>query len=193
MGINCTCPCCRHGRGELTEYEYGWYLRGCIETAAMIPQSVIDYCKDTSRSTKEEQDFEMDLWTDDSGNRILLKEIAVQCRKNKLEVPEAFEKPDEPIKITVFNGMTQRERGWYLKGCIEMATFIPDVILDRCKLESSSSEERDFAGKLLGKLASVRFQLKNLVAEITEHPEPAFLHPEEYTLPKENFNVKTGC
>jgi hypothetical protein len=159
----------------------------------MVPQSVLDYCKDTTRSAKEEQDFEMDLWTDDSGNRIILKEIAEQCRKNKLEVPEAFEKPDEPIKITVFNGMTQRERGWYLKGCIQTGAFIPAVILDRCKLESSSSEERDFVGKLLGKLASVRFQLKNLVAEITEHPEPAFLHPEEYTLPKENFNAKTGC
>lgn len=193
MSNICTCPCCRHGRGELTEYEYGWYLRGCIDIAAMVPQSVIDYCKDTTRSTKEEQDFEMDLWTDDSGNRIILKEIAEQCRKNKLEVPEAFAMPDEPINIAAFDGMTPRERGWYLKGCIQTGAFIPDVILDRCKLETMSREERDFADKLPGKVASARSQLKNLVAEITEHPEPAFLHPEEYILPKEIFNAKTGC
>ena len=159
----------------------------------MVPQSVLDYCKDTTRSTKEEQDFEMDLWTDDSGNRIILKEIAEQCRKNKLEVPEAFAMPDEPINIAAFDGMTPRERGWYLKGCIQTGAFIPAVILDRCKLETSSPEERVFADKLLGKVASARSQLKNLVAEITEHPEPAFLHPEEYILPKEIFNAKTGC
>lgn len=191
MGINCTCPCCRHGRGELTEYEYGWYLRGCIETAAMIPQSVLDYCNDTSRSTKEEQDFEMDLWTDDSGNRIILKEIVEQCCKNKLEVPEAFEKPGEDVEFG-YDDMTQTERGWYLKGCIETAAGIPDSIIKRCAEETASQAERNFAWMLRIALESDRSQLKELVG-VLEKPDPAFLHPEEYTLPKDNFNVKTGC
>lgn len=33
---NCTCPTCRHIKGDISNEEYAWYLKGCIETATRI-------------------------------------------------------------------------------------------------------------------------------------------------------------
>ena len=42
--------------------------------AASIPKELIEKWK-SETATKTERDFEMDLWTEDSANRIFLKEL----------------------------------------------------------------------------------------------------------------------
>lgn len=86
----CNCPCCRHGAGELTDREYAWYLKGCIEMAASIPKEIIEKWKSESAS-KVESDFECDLWTEDSANRIYLKELIAHME----HVDPAFLHPEE--------------------------------------------------------------------------------------------------
>lgn len=89
----CNCPCCRHGTGELTDREYAWYLKGCIEMAASIPKELIEKWK-SETATKTERDFEMDLWTEDSANRIFLKELIERMEKSGTGVDPAFLHPD---------------------------------------------------------------------------------------------------
>jgi hypothetical protein len=90
----CNCPCCRHSDGELTDREYAWYLKGCIEMAASIPKEIIEKWKSES-ATKVESDFECDLWTEDSGNRIILKELIEHMKKEGQPVDPAFLHPEE--------------------------------------------------------------------------------------------------
>ena len=89
----CNCPCCRHGAGELTDREYAWYLKGCIETAAFIPNELVEKWK-SETATKTERDFEMDLWTEDSANRIYLKEIIARMEREGKQVDPAFLHPE---------------------------------------------------------------------------------------------------
>jgi hypothetical protein len=89
----CNCPCCRHGAGELTDREYALYLKGCIETAAFIPKELVDKWK-SETATKTERDFEMDLWTEDSANRIYLKELIERMEQDGHPVDPAFRYPE---------------------------------------------------------------------------------------------------
>ena len=93
MSVNCNCPCCRHHRGELTDTEYAWYLKGCIEVASRIPKSLKEYCK-SDKATKQEHDFERTLWEDDGGSRIMLKELIETMKKAGIEVDPAFLNPE---------------------------------------------------------------------------------------------------
>lgn len=90
----CNCPCCRHGAGELTDREYAWYLKGCIEMAASIPKELIEKWK-SKTATKAERDFEMDLWTEDSANRIYLKELIAHMEERREHVDKAFLYPED--------------------------------------------------------------------------------------------------
>lgn len=90
----CNCPCCRHGAGELTDREYAWYLKGCIEMAASIPKELIEKWK-SEAATKTERDFEMDLWTEDSANRIYLKELIAHMEERREHVDKAFLYPED--------------------------------------------------------------------------------------------------
>lgn len=94
MGTNCNCPCCRHHRGELSYREYAWYLKGCIEMAARIPQSIKDYCK-SDKATQQERNFELALWDDDAGARITLHELIKEMKAVGLEIDPAFLCPEQ--------------------------------------------------------------------------------------------------
>lgn len=189
MGVNCTCPCCRHSRAELTDYEYAWYLRGKIEAANSIPKSVLEYCRNPLKATKAERDYEMDLWHDDSGNHIIIREIVAQIRKNNLEVPTSFEDLDGPVSGG--ERANDREVGWNLKGYIETAAEVPDCIIERCSSETATQEEREFAKNLAETLDRRRRLLAEMVNEM-ETPDPAFRCPEEYHIPKELYHAENS-
>ena len=61
--------------------------------AASIPTELIEKWK-SETATKTERDFEMDLWTDDSANRICLKELIDRMEKSGTGVDPAFLCPD---------------------------------------------------------------------------------------------------
>ena len=48
---------------------------------APIPKELIEKWK-SKTATKAERDFEMDLWTEDSANRIFLKELIERMEKS---------------------------------------------------------------------------------------------------------------
>ena len=59
MSENCMCPLCRHRRGEITDREMAWYLKGKIEFRNTIPISLmakIDSEVDT------ENGFKLHVW-----------------------------------------------------------------------------------------------------------------------------------
>lgn len=62
--------------------------------AASIPKEIIEKWKSES-ATKVENDFECDLWTADSGNRIILKELIAHMKKEGKPVDPAFLHPEE--------------------------------------------------------------------------------------------------
>jgi hypothetical protein len=93
MSENCNCPCCRHHKGELTDKEYAWYLKGLIEMSSRIPKSIKEYCK-SDKATKQEHDFEMSLWDDSVGARITLKELIEKMSEAGIEVDPAFLTPE---------------------------------------------------------------------------------------------------
>ena len=90
----CNCPCCRHGAGELTDREYAWYLKGCIEMAASIPKELIEKWK-SEAATEDERDFVADLREDDSASRIYLKELIASMEKRQEDVDKAFLYPED--------------------------------------------------------------------------------------------------
>lgn len=94
MGINCTCPLCRHGRGELTDREYAWYLKGCIEILSSIPKSVLAFCE-RDDATAEESRFEDISYDELSGCNIVLKEMIEKMKKAGIEVDPAFLCPEQ--------------------------------------------------------------------------------------------------
>lgn len=61
--------------------------------AASIPTELIEKWK-SETATKTERDFEMDLWTDDSANRICLKELIDRMEKSGTGADPAFLCPD---------------------------------------------------------------------------------------------------
>lgn len=61
--------------------------------AASIPKELIEKWK-SETATKTERDFEMDLWTEDSANRIFLKELIAHIEKSGAGVDPAFLYPD---------------------------------------------------------------------------------------------------
>lgn len=61
--------------------------------AASIPKELIEKWK-SETATKTERDFEMDLWTEDSANRICLKELIAHMEKSDAGVDPAFLHPD---------------------------------------------------------------------------------------------------
>lgn len=61
--------------------------------AASIPAELIEKWK-SETATKTERDFEMDLWTEDSANRICLKELIERMEKSGTGVEPAFLHPD---------------------------------------------------------------------------------------------------
>ena len=61
--------------------------------AASIPMELIEKWK-SETATKTERDFEMDLWTDDSANRICLKELIDRMEKSGTGADPAFLHPD---------------------------------------------------------------------------------------------------
>jgi hypothetical protein len=94
MGINCTCPLCRHGRGELTDREYAWYLKGCIEILSSIPKSVLAFCE-RDDATAEETRFEDNAYDELHGGSIVLKEMIEKMKKAGIEVDPAFLHPEQ--------------------------------------------------------------------------------------------------
>lgn len=93
MGLTCTCPLCRHGRGELTDREYSWYLKGCIEILSSIPKSVHAFCE-RDDATAEEARFEDIAYDDLSGSQIVLKNMIEKMKKAGIEVDPAFLHPE---------------------------------------------------------------------------------------------------
>ena len=93
MGINCTCPLCRHKRGELTDREYAWYLKGCIEVASRMPKSVSDFCR-RDGATVEERRFDDDMDDEVTNDHIILKEIVEDMRKAGMPIDPAFLSPE---------------------------------------------------------------------------------------------------
>lgn len=61
--------------------------------AASIPKELIEKWK-SETATKTERDFEMDLWAEDSANRICLKELFDRMEKSGTGVDPAFLCPD---------------------------------------------------------------------------------------------------
>ena len=61
--------------------------------AASIPKELIEKWK-SEGAAKTECDFEMDLWTEDSANRIYLKELIARMEKSGTGVDPAFLYPD---------------------------------------------------------------------------------------------------
>lgn len=61
--------------------------------AASIPKELIEKWK-SETATKTERDFEMDLWSEDSANRIFLKELIAHMEKSGAGVDPAFLQPD---------------------------------------------------------------------------------------------------
>lgn len=61
--------------------------------AASISTELIDKWK-SEGATKTERDFEMDLWAEDSANRIFLKELIERMEKSGAGVDPAFLHPD---------------------------------------------------------------------------------------------------
>lgn len=61
--------------------------------AASIPKELIEKWK-SETATKTERDFEMDLWAEDSTNRIFLKELIERMEKSGTGVDPAFLHPD---------------------------------------------------------------------------------------------------
>ncbi len=61
--------------------------------AASIPTELIEKWK-SETATKTERDFEMDLWTEDSANRICLKELIDRMEKSGTGADPAFLNPD---------------------------------------------------------------------------------------------------
>lgn len=94
MGINCTCPLCRHGRGELTDREYAWYLKGCIEILSSIPNSVFAFCE-RDDATAEEARFDDNSYDELHGCNIVLKEMIEKMKKDGIEVDPAFLHPEQ--------------------------------------------------------------------------------------------------
>lgn len=94
MGINCTCPLCRHGRGELTDREYAWYLKGCIEILSSIPKSVFAFCE-RDDATAEEARFDDNSYDELHGCNIVLKEMIEKMKKDGIEVDPAFLHPEQ--------------------------------------------------------------------------------------------------
>lgn len=94
MGINCTCPLCRHGRGELTDREYAWYLKGCIEILSSIPKSVFAFCE-RDDATAEESRFDDNSSDELYGCNIVLKEMIEKMKKDGIEVDPAFLHPEQ--------------------------------------------------------------------------------------------------
>ena len=94
MGANCNCPCCRHHRGELTDKEYAWYLKGLIEVASRVPKSLKEFCK-SDKATKQERAFEMSIWDNDGGARITLNELIKKMEADGIEVDPAFLCPEQ--------------------------------------------------------------------------------------------------
>ena len=74
--------------------------------AASIPKELIEKWK-SETATKTERDFEMDLWSEDSTNRIFLKELIAHMEKSGAGVDPAFLQPDThtyPEERTMENG-----------------------------------------------------------------------------------------
>lgn len=57
---NCTCPTCRHIKGEISNTEYAWYLKGCIETATRILKTYEEQDKEPPISWKTAARYELD-------------------------------------------------------------------------------------------------------------------------------------
>ena len=71
---NCTCPTCRHIKGEISDTEYAWYLKGCIETATRILKT----CESTEQSSiswKTAAKYELD-------NQVLSLQQMVEAMDN---------------------------------------------------------------------------------------------------------------
>ncbi len=94
MGSTCTCPGCRHSRGELTDREYAWYLKGCIEVASRVPKSVSDFCC-RADATAEERRFDKDIDDESLGDSIMLKEIIEKMARDGEHVDPAFLFPEQ--------------------------------------------------------------------------------------------------
>lgn len=62
--------------------------------AASIPKELIEKWK-SKTATKAERDFEMDLWTEDSANRLALKELVAHIEQQREHVDMAFLYPEE--------------------------------------------------------------------------------------------------
>lgn len=61
--------------------------------AASIPKEIINKWKSES-ATKVESDYEVDLWTEDSANRIYLRELIEHMKKEGKPVDPAFLHPE---------------------------------------------------------------------------------------------------
>ena len=66
--------------------------------AASIPTELIEKWK-SETATKTERDFEMDLWTEDSANRIYLKELIAHMEERREHVDKAFLYPEELVQV----------------------------------------------------------------------------------------------
>ena len=72
---NCTCPTCRHINGEISNEEYAWYLKGCIETATRLLKTSEEQDKNSPISWKTAARYELD-------NQILSLQQMVEIMDN---------------------------------------------------------------------------------------------------------------
>lgn len=57
---NCRCPTCRHIKGEISNEEYAWYLKGCIETATRILKTCDNKNENQAISWRTAAQYELD-------------------------------------------------------------------------------------------------------------------------------------
>ena len=89
---DCTCPTCRHGRGEISDSEYAWYLKGCIETYATVPTKLL---AKVDHSDREEHMFYVDVDIESAYAREMLQETIATMEKNGVAVDRALRHPCE--------------------------------------------------------------------------------------------------
>ena len=80
-----------------------------------------------------------------------------------------------------------------MKGCIEILSSIPKSVLAFCERDDATAEESRFEDNSYDELRGCNSVLKEMIEKMKNagiEVDPAFLHPEQFTLPKNE--VKDG-
>lgn len=86
----CRCPSCRHSRGEITDNEFAWYLKGQIELLHWISKSIL---AKIGMSVTGERAFDMAI-DDARYNEAILRELIRHMEDTGASVDPAFREPE---------------------------------------------------------------------------------------------------